>query len=407
MTHYAISCLISCIGNFVVGLFVFLKNVKGRVNQTWGLFTLSIVLWTFGQFMSSSSIPEDQIVFWNRVLFSGIIFIPVSFLHFMFVELGLTKKKAKIIKICYLLGFIFLGLLFSNKLVTGIVNRPPFGYYSKPGVFYYIFMTFFASTVFYTYFITFKKYKDFPPHKKLQLKYLIIATILGFICGTFNFLPAFEIPTSPYINYVFAVYPVIIAYAVIRYRLMDISVMLTRTSIFIAVYSLVLGLPFFVAFGLQDWLKLNIGEMWWLAPLILLTLLATAGPFFYLAVQQRAEEKLFEDQRRYQTTLRQAATGMGRIKDMDKLIGLIVHIVTRSVRIEHSVVFVKEPRGKKYKFEGARSRQGTQWSVKDVDMKSPVVMMINRIKQPIVYSELYQRSADDSGLKLDGVVRQM
>jgi signal transduction histidine kinase len=242
--------------------------------------------------------------------------------------------------------------------------------------------------------------------KSLKSRYVFGATIVG-VFAAVDFVPNYGLGLYPFGFIFMLAFSALTFYSVIKYRLMDVSIVITRTSIFIAVYSLVLGIPFLLAFSVQEWLKGYIGEMWWLTPLILMTVLATAGPFIYLAIQHRAEEKLFQDQRRYQGTLRQAATGMGRIKDMEKLIGLIVHIVTRSVRVEHSMVFLKDKAGKRYKFEGARSRQHIDWNIKEIEMKSPLTKMLNNLQQPLVYSELKQRAADNPGTKMDEVVAQM
>ncbi|MBL8013804.1 MAG: hypothetical protein JNN05_08160, partial [Candidatus Omnitrophica bacterium] len=180
----------------MIGLFVFLRNPKGIANRTWGLFTLSIVVWTFGQFMESTIMVESNALQWNYFLLPGVIFIPISFMNFMFALQDCLYENRHLIRIVYFTGGIFIILLFTNNLIKGVVYRAPFGFYSNPKILYYLFLLFFLLVVVYTYTITFIKYKSFNEHKKLQLNYLIAATIIGFICGTFNFLPAFNVPTT-------------------------------------------------------------------------------------------------------------------------------------------------------------------------------------------------------------------
>ena len=121
---------------------------------------------------------------------------------------------------------------------------------------------------------------------------------------------------------------------------MDVKLAFTRTGIFVAVYSLVLGIPFAIAFLGKEKLQFYFGDNWWLVPMVVLTILATVGPFIYLYIQKRAEEQLLKEQRRYQSTLSQASAGMGRIKDLKRLLELIVYIVTRAVRLDHSSVYI-------------------------------------------------------------------
>jgi len=355
MSQFAFSCLISCIGNLIIGLFVFFKNTKSKVNRTWMLFTLSIVIWTYGQFMESIVTSEKAAIFWNKFDLVGVIFIPVFFMHFMSSLQNLYFKKKKIIFVCYIISFIFILLLFGNKFIKGVVNKPPFGFYSDPTIYFYLYFAFFSVCVVYAYYFTFRNYRTVFKIKKLQLKYTIIGTLIGFLCGTFNFLPAFNVPTTPYFNYIFAVYPLVIAYAIIRYRLMDISMVITRTGIFVATYSIILGLPFLAAILYRPYLIGFLGEQWWLAPMGLLTVLATAGPFIYIYINKKAEDRLLREQRQYQSTLRQASSGMIRIRELRKLLDLTVRIVTKTVKIEFASIFLLDAQGKHYILSSERT----------------------------------------------------
>ena len=67
-----------------------------------------------------------------------------------------------------------------------------------------------------------------------------------------------------------------------------------------------------------------------------ISILATVGgSFIYLYVQKRAEDRLLQEQRRYQATLRQASAGMGKIKDLKKLLNMIVYVLTHAIQIEY------------------------------------------------------------------------
>ena len=76
------------------------------------------------------------------------------------------------------------------------------------------------------------------------------------------------IDLPPYANILILVYPAVMAYAIIRYRLMEIRLALTRTGIFLVIYSMVLGIPFIIGF------RSNFGFLSFLT----LFILATFGP---------------------------------------------------------------------------------------------------------------------------------
>jgi len=97
MLFYAITGLINAVGSAFLGLFVYSKNRKENINKTFGLLCLSIVLWSFPYYIWQLSNTEKIALLWSRVLMVGAIFIPVTYLHFVFTFLGLYQKKKKFI----------------------------------------------------------------------------------------------------------------------------------------------------------------------------------------------------------------------------------------------------------------------------------------------------------------------
>ncbi|MFH0826528.1 MAG: ATP-binding protein, partial [Candidatus Omnitrophota bacterium] len=91
---------------------------------------------------------------------------------------------------------------------------------------------------------------------------------------------------------------------------------------------------------LKGWLIQAFGPGWWMMPLILMAVLATVGPFIYIYLQKRAEAQLFKEQRRYQQILKQASLGMTRIRNLKRLLDLITHIVTKTVKISYAAIYL-------------------------------------------------------------------
>jgi len=109
---------------------------------------------------------------------------------------------------------------------------------------------------------------------------------------------------------------------------------------------------------------------------------------------------LFQEQARYQTTLRQASLGMGRIKDLKRLVTLIVHIVTRTVRVDHTIIYIKDRRTKNFLLGAVRSRQVRFSPQEAILQDSPLVHELNIRKIPIVYDEIQQQTKDFGDMHL-------
>ncbi len=387
---------------------VLLKGSRSRVNRSFSFFGFCVFIWLasfFAGYLVSSSIK----VLLFKVGYIGIVFLPATFFYFVGNYLDFPRWHSLW---AFAISGVFCALNFSPYPLFSELQTFFWGAYPKARVpAHALFLVYFIAV--FTYcavrlFISCFLSRSFQSAslQNQRKKYILFGTLIGTM-GCLDFLPNYGIAILP-IGFIFMIaYPAILFYAIVKYRLMDITIALTRTSLFIAVYALVLGLPFVVAFGFEPILHEVIGARWWLAPLILLTVLATAGPFIYLAIQKRTEEKFFSDQKRYRETLRQAATGMGRIKDMKRLLDMIVRLVTSSVRVEHSFIYLKDTKGKNFYLAARRFRSDSVEVVKDLPHDSPVVRAILHVRAPIVYSEIKQRAQDFDDEKLASVGRHM
>ncbi|MCR4336488.1 MAG: ATP-binding protein [Candidatus Omnitrophica bacterium] len=162
-----------------------------------------------------------------------------------------------------------------------------------------------------------------------------------------------------------------------------------------------------LAFGWREHLIQRFQENWWLAPLVSSTVLATIGPFIYLFIQQKAEARLFREQRKYQSTLRQASSGMSRIKDLRRLMSMIVHLVNRTVRLEHTCIYLFDRPSENYLLGATRSRRLGFKTEKKVDKDSPLIEYLLKHRDPVVHEEIYQQAKDYNDRKLESVHKEM
>ncbi|MDD2654966.1 MAG: ATP-binding protein, partial [Candidatus Omnitrophica bacterium] len=267
-------------------------------------------------------------------------------------------------------------------------------YYNKATIGYTIMMSSWAIVCRLTDYRVTKLIKKSQGIKHIQAIYMSIAFTIGLIGGGSILLPAWGINLYPAGNLGTALYALIGTYAILRYRLMDINVAITRVGVFIAVYTIVLGLPFALANWLKLWLIDTYGSGWWMAPLILMAVLATAGPFIYIYLQHRAEDKLLREQRRYQDTLKQASVGMTRIRNLRKLLDLIAHIVTKTVRISFAAIYLYNEQTDEYVLQVSRDKGRAPLA--KIRPDNPLLAWIMVRREPLIYEEI-KRISEDTG----------
>jgi signal transduction histidine kinase len=175
---------------------------------------------------------------------------------------------------------------------------------------------------------------------------------------------------------------------------------LARTGIFVAVYSIILGLPFLAGFQLLD-------KGLWLVPVSLMAVFASMGPFLYFYIDRRTENALLKEQRQYQYALRQASMGMGRIKDLRRLLDIIVRFVTRTVRLEHATIYVMDPQNGDFSWGVARSWRLRAKPQGILNKTGALVEAIRKNPTPLLYEEIEQQAREAGNLSLVHLEEEM
>ena len=401
MSIYSIPTLLGAIFVILLGLFVFVRNPKSPIHSSFFFLAFCLFVWLFSYTITYSTTSKLVAFIFCRLACTSVMFTTSAI--YLFVALYLNKFHEERAWIYSSFGIMI--VLFPFFIFTKMFLDDPYhyswGYYSKAGPLHpYYLVPFFAIWI-KGLFMFFDKnmWLTASNFTKNRLKYILAMYFLATL-GSIDYLQKYGIDFYPF-GWLFEVlFSIITAFAIVKYSLMDIKVAITRTGIFIAVYSLVLGIPFAIAFGWKARLKYAIGDNWWLVPLISSTVLATAGPFVYLFIQKKAEDRLFQEQKRYQSTLRQASAGMGRIKDLTRLVNLIVHIVSRTVRLEHTLVYLFDSRSNQYQLRAFRARSARFKTQEAINNDSAIVKRLIRSRNPIVYEEIKQQTQDYGDMNL-------
>jgi signal transduction histidine kinase len=385
---YVITALITSIGSLCLGFFVFQKNRQSLLNRRYAQLSLSIGLWSFFLFICHST-PDKNLALWfNRALHFFSILIPISFYHFTVQLLDIRKKRVILFWLGYGLACFLAVIAFTPLLVQGLEPKFDFRLWPVPGYFYLTFLTFFSFYSYYSLWLIFRAYRRAVGLRREQLRLIFWGLFIGFNGGSTNFAYFYNIHIPPIGNLFVFLYLIFLAYAIIKYRLMDIKIAVTRAGIFITVYTLVLGLPIWVGFR-----TMGVGP--WLLPVVMMACLATGGPSLYLYIQRQAEARLLAEQRKYQATLRQASAGMGRIRDIRKLLNLIVAILTRVVRIEHAFIYLKDRERGGYGLIAMRRMVAGGAPRETIDLDDPVIKHFLQLDEPLVYEVVRQRFERD------------
>jgi two-component system, NtrC family, sensor kinase len=235
---YSIPVFATSIGVFAFGLLVLLRNPSKKLTQLYFWCSVSVAVWSFGYGLLYSTDVPEKALFYARFGYIGVVFIPTFFCHFVIEFLGEVRKL--FLGICYVCSFIFLLISRSSMFLDGTYVYF-WGLYPKAGPLYIYFILYFygcfGTCVFYLLKAFLRMKKEKSAYIKLnQVKYVFLAFCVA-SANVSDYLPNYKIEIYPGAYLAAAGWLIIMAYGTLRYRLLDINLIIRKTLI----YSVVTG----------------------------------------------------------------------------------------------------------------------------------------------------------------------
>lgn len=248
ISPYSIPPAVTCALIAFEGVFVYKKNPGRPANQVYALFCASLCIWLFGFSMMYSMKSPDFALMWARTGSVGVVFIPVLAYHFVCAFLG--YKKDKILRVLYFLSPPLLLLSVSPYGFKG-VRHHFWGFYPAAGKYHFILMiVFLVGFLGALIHLVLRMAVEEDAGKVNQMKYLLAAFAVGTL-GFVDYLtkyPGFEIYPWGYLCSLGLI--TFFGMAVVKYRLMDISLVIKKTIYYLFLTILITAVYFCLVFAL-------------------------------------------------------------------------------------------------------------------------------------------------------------
>ncbi len=218
--------LLIALSTFVIS-FLSLALARNRLHVVWGLFCAAVCVWS-GSFFAIGQVPDARAaLWWWKVSHIGVILIPVLFLHFVLLYL---RYRCHVLLVgLYAVAFALIAVTLSSDLMIADV-RWVFDemYYDTPGPLYPPFVFAFVALVATALFLLRRHAETQRGVDRLRSQYLFVASSVGFIGGVASFAPVFQLDLYPVTILTVAIAPPVIGYAILRYHLFDMRVVLSH-----------------------------------------------------------------------------------------------------------------------------------------------------------------------------------
>jgi signal transduction histidine kinase len=232
MNPFALSGLLTGITSLAFGYFVYLKEKTRLLNRLWFIFTTSVAVWGLGgMWIGLAADPTTALWAWRLAFACGVVWIPILFYHFVCVFGELQRRRLLLIN--YATGLGLFPLFFTDLMFPGVRLAFPAFYYSRPGLLFPAFFIWWAGLVVVAHYELLKEHNRVSGQRRNQIRYFFLATAVGYSGGSLDYLPIFGIDIYPYGNFAVVLYPAIMTYPILRYRLMDITVAMEKGLMFL------------------------------------------------------------------------------------------------------------------------------------------------------------------------------
>lgn len=253
LQHHIFALWLTAFTTAGLGVLVFFVEPRRRLNQVFGLYSLSIAWWALGE---SLIVGANRPSFVNLVAefsWPGVTLIAPTFFHTVCL---LIRDKStgtrRILRASYALTLLtFVVHVFFNGV---LVHPRPVAYVN-----FFMGMTTFGllSPLLFLVLVNVALaklslvYRRAMGQRRTQLRYLLIASIVGYLGGSPDWLLSFGrgiyVPfVSPFGIYCVPLYSIATTYAVFQHRLLDIDIVIRKSL----VYSLLISLLTIGYFGL-------------------------------------------------------------------------------------------------------------------------------------------------------------
>jgi PAS domain S-box-containing protein len=228
---YAIPTFGTAAAIFLLGLLVLFRERGSRVSLLFSLVNLAVGLWLFGFSWMYCAVDPKVALWWTRAAHLGIVLIPSAIYHFTVCTVNIYQKNKRTVWLSWALSLLFFtAILTSRTLISGLYQHW-WGYYPRYDWLSIPFLVCFFGVLFRSLHHYRADYEGARSGtRQRRSKALMIAFGIGYLAA-FDYLPAFGLALYPFGYIPVLVFIGLMAHAIWRYRLVDITPALAATQI--------------------------------------------------------------------------------------------------------------------------------------------------------------------------------
>lgn len=386
MDVLTLTTIIATISTMTLGILVFTKNVRSQTHKLFGLYCLFVALWSVSTFLSLTVTGKVEMLFWIRLVMALATAQSIAILLFIltFPNQSFTINKKLLILI--LTAGVITTIICLTPLVFSDIELSSGGDVQKtvvaPGIILFILVT--IGSIFSSIILSFKRFNKSLGVERIQFQYIFFSLILmysGVIFFAFVQPVFLQNPNYVYLASLFTL-PFIFftTYAMLRYRLMDVRVVIRKSIIYAISLIVILSIYTYVAIifkaSIKELLKLN--TTW--ATAILIALIALGFPSLKIFIEKLIN-KIFKDKKSIDLAVKEVREMISQETHLDKLVGIIGNEMKKYLEINEIKVYLLYRRDKIFMF----TNNGNSDSI---EPKNDLIQYFEKYRDVLVQAEI-------------------
>lgn len=396
MNFYPLTSFLVGLYNFIVGFFVLSRDKTNPSYRSYCLLCVCTGFWAMGAVGLCFIQSKMLALIIDKNIYAWGVFVPGVYASWIYRLLNKYDERKALIRTAHLISIVFLFfVLFTNYFIKEEVFRNTFvNYMTTPGVAYNIFIVFFYAVIFYVAFDLLKVYKNSEGKRKVQLRYIILSTFFGFAGTTNYFLIVYkpELLKYPSLgNLSLILYLSLMSYAIIKYQLLDIEVVIKKTLVFAGLLASVFTMLILPTLIIQEYLVRNAGIG------VRLIGLAISGIIIILTMKRIetflidvTDKYLFQRKYDYKELLKTFTAEVLTVLDLNKLVKLTVNKLAEIAKLSSCAIYLFDEDKKIFSLttseDIANSADIAKNLVIDPTTESGYILQNNKLLIPMIHN---------------------
>lgn len=393
--HYL--ALINGVVSLAVAIAVCWKNRFQAIGPLFGVAMLILAVWMVAFSQYFLHLPAAEALMWAKVTVSAAILINPFLFHSICALVEKMRTFRWWIGAVYVLGVVFVVLLWQGKLVTGLRPALYMDHYIRYNrAWYPVLGAYIVIPQWAGFGILGFNARVTVGYKRTQLVYFIVAWLIVFLVTDSIIVPLeYDLSVPPFGFLVLPLNLAFLAYVMSRARLADFNVVIARVllhsvTLVVVVFSslLLIGGMTLVAPHFMNPQQILFTVM--LVVVIGLTL-AVGLPRFLPRAERMMQERMFGKRYGYQDALAGLVKELSLLQNVDEVLGKVATTLHDQMQLSRVLILMQDPLSGDYQLQAQSGLSQEQTEGLDLGENAPLVHWLQENRDALVRDELARR----------------